>query len=53
MKELALNLLQERNREVCPTSILDVTEDVIVCLEKGDEDEHKTSQQCVGIKSMY
>ena len=33
--------------------IMDMTKDITVCFDNGDEDEHTTSQQCIGIQELF
>ena len=54
IKDLAIELFNERGSEINPEDMLDMLEDIIGFLQGDeDEDEHETSQQCVGMKDIF
>ena len=53
MEELIEDLLKNKPAEVESEETFDMGEDILVYLEKGDEDEHMTNQHVIGMSSLF
>ena len=46
---LTKDLLKLKESQVEASKIFNMVEDVMIYLENGDKEEHKTSQKCIGV----
>ena len=53
MFDLAIELLKHRPYQCSHNKVLDVIEDILLCLDNEDEDKHATSQYLVGMKHLF